>query len=93
MSVSADNGGDSLGQHDHPSDTITVKLTGNHAQDMATFYHELVHAILFEVDESLYTNETFINAFSGLLHQALSTAEYDAPITNIPGVTITPMAR
>ncbi len=43
-----------------------------------TFCHELVHFILYFAGEGeLRNNEQFIDVFSGLLHQALSTAVYD----------------
>ena len=42
-----------------------------------TFYHELVHIILYHAGEhELRNNEKFVDVFSGLLHQALTTAVY-----------------
>ena len=42
-----------------------------------TFYHELVHTILYFAGETeLRGNEQFVDVFSGLLHQALTTAVY-----------------
>lgn len=41
-----------------------------------TFTHELTHAILCAMDHPLYSDEEFVHTFSGLLYQALSTAEY-----------------
>ncbi len=42
-----------------------------------TFIHELVHVILYFAGESeLRNNEKFVDVFSGLLHQALTTAVY-----------------
>lgn len=41
-----------------------------------TFMHELTHAILDSMHEhDLSNNEKFVQTFSGLLHQALTTAE------------------
>lgn len=41
-----------------------------------TFLHELTHAILFHLNEDiLNANEQFVDTFSGLLHQALTTGE------------------
>ncbi len=41
------------------------------------FLHELVHHILYSMGESdLRNNEKFVGTFSGLLHQALTTAVY-----------------
>lgn len=43
-----------------------------------TFLHELTHFILNAMGESeLRGNEKFVDVFSGLLHQALVTMEYD----------------
>ena|ERR1035437_7264784 len=42
-----------------------------------TFYHELIHHILTIMGENkLNNNEKFVDMFSGLLHQAIKTAEY-----------------
>jgi len=44
----------------------------------ATFYHELIHFIMyFAGEDELRINEKFIDIVSGLLHQALVTMEYD----------------
>ena len=52
-----------------------------------TFLHELVHMILLAMNEGeLNENEKFVDIFSGLLHQALGTAEYsgaqEKPVQN-----------
>ena len=39
-----------------------------------TFFHELVHFILFCMGED-NTEEKFVDTFSGLLHQAITTME------------------
>lgn len=41
-----------------------------------TFLHELTHAILSHMEHDLYSNETFVNVFAGLLHQALNSSAY-----------------
>lgn len=42
------------------------------------FLHELTHHILNEMNEhELRGNEKFVDVFSGLLHQALTTMEYE----------------
>ena len=42
-----------------------------------TFLHELVHVILFKMNEDdLSKNEKFVDTFSRLLHQYLKTAKY-----------------
>lgn len=43
-----------------------------------TFLHELTHHILHAMGETkLNDNEKFVDMFSGFLHQALTTMEYD----------------
>ena len=50
-----------------------------------TFCHELVHHILYYAGHSLqekdsskvHTDEGFVDVFAGLLHQALTTMEYE----------------
>lgn len=39
-----------------------------------TFYHELVHTILMAMRHSLNDDEQFVDALSGLFHQAVKTA-------------------
>ena len=42
----------------------------------STYMHELVHAVLSCMgNDDMYSNEAFIDMFSGLLHQALVTGE------------------
>ena len=42
------------------------------------FLHELVHYILNEMNEyDLRSNEKFVDVFAGLLHQALTTMEFE----------------
>lgn len=43
-----------------------------------TFLHELMHMVLYHTQESqLSDNEKFVDLVAGLLHQALTTMEYD----------------
>lgn len=43
-----------------------------------TFLHELIHWICYKIGRNdLKDDETFVDSFSGLLHQALITMEYD----------------
>lgn len=42
-----------------------------------TFCHELVHWILYLMHEKLEEDEKFVEVFSSLLHQALTTAQYE----------------
>jgi hypothetical protein len=49
-----------------------------------TFCHELVHSILYHIEErELFNNEKFVNLFAGALYQALETLEYNE--TNTQG--------
>lgn len=46
-----------------------------------TFLHELTHAILSKMNKNeLNKDEEFVDVFSGLLHQALTTMEYKPQI-------------
>jgi hypothetical protein len=40
-----------------------------------TFWHELTHAILDDMDSDLVRNEAFVTAFANRLNQAVSTAK------------------
>jgi hypothetical protein len=40
-----------------------------------TFWHEVVHAILFDMDHRLATNEEFVTRFSRRLNEIVHTAE------------------
>lgn len=43
-----------------------------------SFLHELVHMCIYHTEQGqLNENEGFIDAFAGLLHQALTTMEYE----------------
>ena len=42
-----------------------------------SFIHELVHHILHSMESKLRSDESFVNLFASLLHQALATMEYD----------------
>lgn len=41
-----------------------------------TFWHEIVHAILYEMDHRLYSNERFVDEFSLLLTRAIKSAKF-----------------
>lgn len=40
-----------------------------------TFWHELTHAILYEMGHKLHRNEAFVTKFSILLNRAINTAK------------------
>ena len=42
----------------------------------ATFWHELTHAILYDMGSPLYNKEKFVEEFSTRLAQAISTARF-----------------
>jgi hypothetical protein len=54
-------------------------LTGNPftpAQVNETFWHEVTHAILYDMDSPLYKNESFVNAFASRLSKAIDSAKF-----------------
>jgi hypothetical protein len=55
-----------------------IKLMIMHEPIMQwTFLHEVVHSVLTSMNHKLNKDEKFIDHFSGLLHQALETFEYE----------------
>lgn len=46
-------------------------------QDIAeTFWHEVTHAILYDMDDALYADEKFVTAFSKRLTQVIYSARF-----------------
>jgi hypothetical protein len=45
------------------------------AKMQETFWHELTHAILYEMDHPLYRSEVFVTRFAQLLNKAINSAE------------------
>jgi hypothetical protein len=41
-----------------------------------TFWHELTHAILYEMNNDLHNNEVFVKKFSHLLSKAVDSARF-----------------
>jgi hypothetical protein len=41
-----------------------------------TFWHELTHAILYEMGNPLHNDEAFVTQFSGLLNKAVLSAKF-----------------
>ncbi len=41
-----------------------------------TFWHELTHAILYDMGSSLYKNERFVTRFANRLSKAIMTAKF-----------------
>lgn len=62
-----------------------IKLVRPHAKHPITqsslehsFLHELIHMCLYHTEQSqLNDNEGFVDSLAGLLHQALTTMEYE----------------
>ncbi len=64
------------GMYEPDKELITVRK-GNQAMLEHTWLHELTHAILLAMGrDKLYADEGFVDAYSALLHQALTSAEY-----------------
>lgn len=71
------------GCFDEDAHTITI-AQGNTEQGYVynaderanTFWHELTHAILYDMNSKLTHDEKFVTDFSNRLHQAISTAEF-----------------
>ena len=66
---------DCIGMYGADTQTIQVR-DGAGTQPGHVLCHELTHAILSAMGHKLNNNEAFVDNFSGLLHQALSTAKY-----------------
>lgn len=56
-------------------DHAIVLLRQPKSKLLHTFMHELTHAILDMMDDKLSANEKWVDRFSGLLAQAMDTAE------------------
>jgi hypothetical protein len=54
---------------------VSGRPFANHEMQ-ATFWHEITHAILYDMDNSLYKNEKFVTEFSTRLAQAIKTARF-----------------
>jgi hypothetical protein len=48
-----------------------------HSDDSYVYWHELTHAILYEMGSDLWRNERFVTAFSKLLDQSIQTAKFN----------------
>ena len=67
---------DTVGIWDPSSHKIQVLAEYDGTKLEQTYLHELVHAILDLMTHKLARNEQFVDTFSGLLHQAITGAEY-----------------
>lgn len=63
-----------LGYIDYiPGDIYVHNHKPNKMQE--TFWHELTHAILYEMDNPLYRSEVFVTRFAQLLNKAINSAK------------------
>jgi hypothetical protein len=71
------------GCFDEATHTITIAKSNvdrgykyNADERSNTFWHELTHAILYDMDCKLTYNEKFVSAFADRLDQAIKTARF-----------------
>lgn len=64
-----------LGMVYHGTGAIQIRKR-SHAGMTDTFWHEVVHAILYEMDSPLHRNEAFVSEFADKLSKAIKTAEF-----------------
>jgi hypothetical protein len=50
--------------------------TGRKFTDAETFWHEVTHAILYDMGHRLYNDEHFVTEFSGRLAKAIKSAKF-----------------
>jgi Zn-dependent peptidase ImmA (M78 family) len=65
--------GDTVGLYDPSDHTISLRSDQSDTALQQTFCHELVHAVLHEMNHKLTHDEVFVDNFGSLLHQAMST--------------------
>jgi len=58
-----------------PADNLIVLLRQPKSQLLHTFYHELMHAVLYYMNSDMWTDEIFVDNAAGLFAQAMDTAE------------------
>lgn len=61
-----------LGKHYHKS---TAPFSAEDINE--TFWHEVTHAVLFELDNPLHKDEKFVTAFSACLSKAITSAKFE----------------
>lgn len=71
-----------MGSVDHKSQEMVVATTSSisgrsfRTEEVSeTFWHELTHAILYDMGNPLWNNEKFVTAFSSRLNEAVNTAK------------------
>ena len=63
-----------MGKCDAEKQTIFIRMDMNKQSTEQTFYHELVHAIMFTMGK-LNHDEEFVDTFGAFLHQYHTTKE------------------
>lgn len=66
---------DCVGRYLPETHTIEVRRTYR-TETEHIYMHELTHCVLSLMSHALNDNEEFVNTFSGLLHQALTSAKF-----------------
>ena len=56
------------------SNTTNKPYSKNEISD--TFWHELTHAILYDMGSTMYKNERFVSRFASRLAKAINTARF-----------------
>ena len=54
------------------------EVVQTYSSKVNTFYHELIHNILYNMGDKLHNNEQFVSTFAGFLTEAMTTADYPA---------------
>ena len=57
------------------NNTTNARYSPSRLQE--TFWHEVTHAILHDMDHHLYTNERFVTDFSSRLSKAIRSAKFE----------------
>lgn len=76
------------GECDYKQRTLTISTHSSRTGERfdeddrhETFWHEVTHAILFDMKSPLYQNERFVTAFSRRLSKAIKTAKFKSEET------------
>ena len=64
------------GCFDEEAHTITLGQKYTASEKSNTFWHELTHAILYDMNSKLNYDEKFVSAFADRLDQAVATARF-----------------
>jgi hypothetical protein len=57
--------------------TRIISIRKRQANKSNTFWHEVTHAILYDMGDPLWKNESFVTKFSGRLDELIKTAKFD----------------